>query len=341
MAKELLLYGAMYSWNIESFIQDMEAAKGQDITLRINSQGGDVTDSWGAIAKFSEHKKNKLAKVDGEASSMALYFLCFCEDAEALNVSTGILHRAAYSSYFEQGDNITQSHWDSLAATNKFLRAALEAKIDVPKFVALKGVTLDQVFATDSRLDVELSADEMLQIGLVNRVVQLTAGIEAEVNGRVDRIAATATGKLPIKKVSAIPPPPIIQPKNSNIMTVEELKRDHPGVYAAIFGEGKAAGVTEGVAAERDRVEACLVFHDVDPKGVKQAIASGKPLSAKQMAEFSMKQMSPEALKKLAAESAKQVTTEETTTEKTAEQKEVDDVKARVQAELDKNKPKA
>ena len=41
-------------------------------------------------------------------------------------------------------------------------------------------------------------------------------------------------------------------------MTKEELKAQFPGVYSAIYDEGKTAGTTEGQTAERKRVNAHL-----------------------------------------------------------------------------------
>ena len=308
MAKEVYLYSSIYDYTAEIFLREMEAAKGSDIIARINSDGGSVEAGWGAVAKFAEHTKNKTVKVDGKANSMALFFLAYATDAEALDVSTGVLHRAGYSKWFEENpEYMTAERWASLAKTNEKLRAALEAKIDVNKFAQLKGVTLDQVFATPSRVAVELSADDMLKIGLINRINKITPQIKAEIETRVYDIAAKTYGIT--KAAETI----TSQNQNYNTMTLQELKASNPKLYAEIL--------QEGVAQERDRVEACLVYLEVDPKGVKAAIEGGKPLSAKQMAEFSLKQNSPEALKKLAAESTTAPVTEEVKDKKTAEEK--------------------
>jgi hypothetical protein len=83
-------------------------------------------------------------------------------------------------------------------------------------------------------------------------------------------------------------------------MNLEKLKAEHPAIYA----EAVAIGVKQGIAEEKDRVEACLVFNEVDPAGVKAAIEAGKPLSQKQMADFSLKALSKNQLKALAGENA-------------------------------------
>jgi len=69
-------------------------------------------------------------------------------------------------------------------------------------------------------------------------------------------------------------------------MTKEELKAQFPAVYAAIFDEGKTAGVNDGQAAERKRVSAHLKAsknHVAKVTGVLKvaldAIQSGASLS--------------------------------------------------------------
>ena len=217
MAKELLLYGGMYSWNITDFIKEMEAMKNSDIVLRVNTNGGDVKDSWGAVAKFAEHPKGKKVKVDGSADSMGLYFLCYTNDVECLDTSTFLLHRAGYSSYWETNDRLSAEEWASLNATNAKLRAALEAKINVAKFTAIKNVTLDQVFSNEGRLDVELNAEEALAIGLVNKINTITPGVRAQIDGYMQRMAAS---NKPGIFAIADEPNPIQQQNNDTITAV-------------------------------------------------------------------------------------------------------------------------
>ena len=69
-------------------------------------------------------------------------------------------------------------------------------------------------------------------------------------------------------------------------MTIEELKKEHPDLYAAVLGAGKEAGVQEGVALgvtqERARVQALQKWADADAENakvigiVKEAQATGK-----------------------------------------------------------------
>lgn len=287
MPKELLLYGSINEFSSQEFIECVNAIEDntQPLTMRVNSGGGSPEYGWGMIAKFAEYPGPKNIKVDGQAHSMALYSLCYTQDVEALDVATFTLHRAAYPSWYENDpeyfDEASRAQLDSI---NKSLRAALEAKIDVAKFEELKGVKLKDVFSMDSRIDVNITAAEAKKIGLIKNVIKITPQKQAEIDSLFSQIMAKHT---PVSTNNQV------KPKTKNNMTIEQLKAEHPALYAQV--------VAEGVAQERDRVEACMAFIDIDANGVKAAIESGKPLTQKQMADFTVKALSAEKLKAIEA----------------------------------------
>lgn len=298
---EVLIYGSIYSFSAEDFINQINLGKSEDVTVRINSDGGEVRYGWGMIAKFSELTGKKIVKNDGEANSMGAMFFCYADDCEAIDTATFGFHRAGFPNWFESDpDLFTEDAKADLAFMNKKLRAALEAKIDVDKFNALGYGTVEEMFSMDARKFIILNAKEAKSVGLINRISTITPTKKAEIQSNLDR----ATAKYSRPAIAAS------EPTKPKIMTVEQIKAEFPGVYASIFN----AGVTEGTATEKDRVEACLTFIDADPKGVVEAIASGKALSSKQMAEFSMKIVSAAKLANIEGDSAKAVTTGESTT---------------------------
>lgn len=300
--KDVLLYGPIYQYSAKEFIQAINNAGSEDITVRVNSDGGEVRYCWGMISKFAEHKGKKLVKNDGEAWSMGAYFFCYASDSEALDTSIFGLHRAGYADWFEKDPSFfTEAVKAELNAQNNFLRKALEAKIDVAAFEKEKGVTLDQLFSLDGRPMVVLTAKEAKKYGLINRIVSITPKKKAE----LDEMRATAEAKFDRVPLAAKLEEDEAIHKTTIPMTIEKLKLEHPAVFAQVFNEGKAVGVAE----EKDRVEACLVFVESDPKGVKAAIEAGKPLTQKQIIEFSMNHTKAEAIKALKGDSAEQVTT--------------------------------
>jgi hypothetical protein len=153
---------------------------------------------------------------------------------------------------------------------------------------------MDQIFDPEKRIDVILTAKEMKAIGLVDEIIELTP-IEMEAMGSMfDKIAASSSQQQ--------------DDKTKKLMNIQELKAQHPALFDEIFEIGAKAGVS----AERDRVSAALVFNHLDPEGVKGIIASGKPMTATQQAEFALKAMSPKAAEDLAASAAKPVATNAT-----------------------------
>lgn len=314
MAKELYLYSSIYDFVAERFIASLEENKNEDITLRMNTDGGDPQAAWGMIAKMKEHRKDVEIKVDGAAFSSGAFMLPYATRVEGLDVSRYLIHRAAY---WNEG-NLTDTQKTELAAMNADLRKALEQKIDVNKFEAIAKVTLNDVFDPAKRIDVFLNAAQAKEIGLIQKITPINkAEASALVKTNYQRAMAQYTEE-PNKTNS--------QNQNYNTMNLQELKASNRKLYDEIF--------TEGVTAERDRVEACLEFIEIDPKAVKAAIAGGKPLSQKEMAAFALKQFSPDAIKKLQAEAAETPETTEVEKQKTAAEKEVTDMSAEVDKKL-------
>jgi ATP-dependent protease ClpP protease subunit len=285
MAKEILLYYPLYSYSVADAIKQMEEAKEDDIVVRVNCIGGEVLTAYGLLAKFKEHAKSKVIKVDGGAASMAAMMLCYVDDSECLDVSTFLFHRAAYPEWIERNpDYFTDGMKASLTAVNGQLRAAMEAKIDVAKFEKITGVTLDELFSLETRIDVELTAKQAKQIKLVNRIVTITPAKQEEIQAMTMRIAAMGTGaKLEQPAPAATT---TTTTKKETDMTAAELKDKHPELYAQL--------VELGAKQERKRIEGLMVFADVDLPAVTAAIESGEEFTPKQMAELTRKSIAKE-----------------------------------------------
>jgi ATP-dependent Clp protease protease subunit len=333
--KEILLYSSIYSYSVADFINAMEEAKGQDVRIRVNSPGGEVYYGYGAIAKINEHKKGKTIQVDGRADSFAAFMCCCAEDVECLDVSTFLFHRAAFPEWIESSsERFTEPMKASLNQMNAQLRAFMEGKMKAEDFKKVTGVSYDDLFSLDNRLDVVLDAKQAKKLGLVSKVTAITPQKKAEIERDVYAIAAQSVPDAPAAPAAeSEPTPPTPKSNNPKTMTLEQLKRDHPEVYA----EAVKAGVTK----ERDRVEAFMAFVDVDPEAVAKAIEAGTDLSQKQMAEFSRKALSGQKLEAIKADSTGDVKTDEAPAgePKTALQEQVDKFAetARKNLGLDKN----
>ena len=302
MAKEILLYQPLYSYTVADFITQMEANKSNDICGRVNCPGGDVYAAYGALAKWNEHPMGKLMKIDGRADSMAAYMMCNADNVECLDVSKFVFHRASMPSYIENDKaRFTDALKAELTAVNTDLRKLIEDKITAKKWKAITGVSLDDLFSLDSRIDLEINAEQAQKLGLVQKIVPLSKGKQIEINAFCSSIGIAAAYNI----------------SNDNekkpIMTALEYKAAHPKEYAEILAEG--------VTQERERVEAYLEFADVDLKAAKEGIAAGKEPTAKFFAQMARKEMSTEGKANVVAASAVAIVTPEVTTTPTAEEK--------------------
>lgn len=324
MAKEIYIYESIFSFTAKDFIKEMESAKDEDVTIRVNTNGGSPEDGYGMIAKFIEHSKAKKVKIDGKALSMGLFFCAFANDVEALDVSEFLLHRAAYPSWIEKDRELfTNDMKESLSRMNDKLRQALEAKINTEKFKEITGYTLNDVFSMDGQLDVYMTAEQAKEINLIDRVVNITPERRAEIT-RLSMKAAAHIDEARLKNAAK-------KSKESNVklnpikMNIDKLKAEHPELYKQVFDAG--------VSAEKDRVMSFMAWHETDAEAVKEGIAKGEQMTQAKSAEFAVKMAKANNLAALEAEGKKNnpgEQEEKETKEKTAEEKKTDEFLAEV-----------
>ena len=292
----------MDSYTATDFIKSLMAVptKEEDLDIRICCNGGEPTAMWAMLSKLSEMPNKKKAKVDGKAYSGGAFALCYMDDVEAIDTSEFLFHRAAYSSYFESNpeyfDDATRGN---LERVNASLRKAMEAKLDIPQFEKIAKCSMDELFSTKDRKDVFLTAKQAKQIGLVNRVTQITPKRKNEIETTMANVASIRSGF----KMAAIHTPIENQNNNMEIKTLADLKANYPAIYA----EAKQ----KGAAAELSRVNSFNVFRAVDPKAVDEAIKTGKPFTTDFQSEMLLKAASGKALTELEKEAAKPVNTPE------------------------------
>jgi len=281
MVKEILLYESIYNYSAERFITMMDKAIDSDVVVRVNSPGGDPLSAFGILSKMKEHKKNVNLKVDGAAYSMAAFMACYADNVECLDVSEFMFHRASYGRMGEL--QMSENDISNLNRTNKYLREALEAKVDVAKFEEITKTTMDQLFSLDSRIDVYLDSKEAKEIGLVDNIISIQPNEMAAFNSKYFKMAAEQI--KPVKK----------QEKTIK-MNKETLKSEHPELFASIQ--------TEAITAEQDRAGAWLAFAEADLEAVKAGIESGKNITQKMTAEMTIKLISAEKVKGAESDSA-------------------------------------
>ena len=330
MAKQVLMYGSIYQWSAAEVIKNIADASsaGDDLLIRVNTDGGDPHYTWGMAAAFDEFEGEKHVVVDGKAYSCGLFFVCYADKVTAYDFSEFLVHRAAYPSYMESDPNrFTDEIRANLERVNKSLRAAFEAKIDVAKFEAMKGVKVKDIFSMESRIDVFLTAKEAKAIGLVSEIKKISAEKMAANHTAFLDHGGFGTPQKAIAKAEEIPSVKI-ETINTVNMTFDELKASHPAIFAQ--------AVTVGVEQEKDRAGAWAVHIETDPKAVAEGIKSGEPLSATATQELMQKQFAGMQAKALEGEAPAPTGTPKVKIE--GKETELDTLSALLDAELSTGK---
>lgn len=315
--EEIYLYSEFYRYSAESFARDLDKSKGKEVKVNLYSSGGSPAAGYTILSKMQKHGNVSLS-VDGFADSMAAFMLCYAKNVECLEITTSTFHRAAYPSWVD----VDQTMLEELDRINAFLRKGLESRVSSEKFEAVTGYTIDQLFSMDGRIDVTVNAEQLKELGLVDKINKVTEEMIGAINGRLEMAASTSYTKL--NPIATTKPEEKVNNSKSNSMTVEKLRSEHPEVYQA--------AVALGIKQEKDRAGAWLAFVDVDAEAVAKGIKGDENLSQTAMAEFSRKALSAESLKKLGEDSPKGIATDEQEGQMTAEQKK----EAEIQAHTDK-----
>lgn len=286
MIVETYIYSNIFDTTALEYIKELEANKSNDIVTRLNTRGGDPNALFGMATKFKEHPMAKVVKVDGAAYSCGLFFCCYADKVIGSSVSSYVLHRAANwaEDYIaEYPEIMTQADWDLLAMINNSLKTALESKIDTAKLKELKGVTLDEVFSTDTRIDVNLNADEALAIGLISEIYNLTDSDKKIIASKLNTILASSRTPI-IKDVAKI------EPITNSEMTKEQLKKEHPEVYASIHKDGYDDGYNKAVAY----VEDINAYKDIDAELCSRVIAEKRAFTNAELRQLNVKALAKE-----------------------------------------------
>lgn len=270
MAKELYIYSPLYDFTAESAVKALNGVSNdEDLTIRMNTPGGNVLAGWSIISKLSERTGKTSVIIDGQASSMGAIMLMFADEVTANDTSLIMFHKAAYSSWYEPNDREKQILKNINAQFQEKLTKKVEGKPGAQKF-------LDKLFEADVRNDVDITPVEAKKLGIVDEIKTL----EPKAYDFSIQVCA-------IHETESPKPWAHNNNLNNHSMNLAELKAKHPELYAEIYGLGEKSGVN----AERDRVGAWLAFAEVDVTAVTKGIKDGENISQTAMAEFAAKAM--------------------------------------------------
>ena len=311
---ELLLYGniagekSWYSDDVtpKQFAEDLAALGAvSNITVRINSGGGDVFAAVEIGNLLEQHPANVTARIGGVCASAATIIACHCNKVIAANDSTYMVHPVSmYCGYANAAD------------LQKYLEALATIKENIISLYAKKtGRTKEEVTAW---MDAESwwTGPQAKENGFVDELTDEESGATYENRGGVLFVNSVSMGaefdKAPefvrnrVKRVVDITPPAQAQdnqpagqpgkqqevqdmdPKDS-IKTVDDLRKAYPTLVDQIEQAAVATATEAATNAERARIQS---IEDMALPGSEKLAAEAKftePMSAADFAEAMVK----------------------------------------------------
>lgn len=89
---ELNLYDEITEWSVRDLVERLQASPTADVTLRINSPGGDVHQGFNLANALRQHAGRKVAIVQGVCASAATFPACACDEIQMHAESSFMVH---------------------------------------------------------------------------------------------------------------------------------------------------------------------------------------------------------------------------------------------------------
>lgn len=262
-----------------------------DLNVEIDSPGGYVVDGIAIANALRDYNKGKVnVRVVGQASSMAAYIMLFGDsltftpnavvclhnpwnlcigDYKAMEKNADILKRLSglYAKRFvEKGIFKEKEIREIMDAETWFIGADELAKLG----------TVEKS-DTDNQDDPVTDEDKETAVILAREKIKACKSkLQASYNDDLEKVAAllqqapAAPRALETSVQKTAGNSTTVQQKGEKIMDLNEIKTQHPDVYAEI--------VKTGAESEKSRVNALMTFIDVDKETVVKAIAEGKSI---------------------------------------------------------------
>ena len=261
-----------------------------EVNVEIDSPGGYLSDGITIANALRDYNKGKVnVRVVGQASSMAAYIMLFGDTLSFTPNAIVCLHNPW---------NVCIGDYKAMEKSADLLKrfAGLYAK----RFVE-KGIFKEDEIR--SIMDAEtyfIGADDLARLGTVEKsdaenpdepvteedketaiilaqekIKACKSKIQASYNEDLEKVAALlqqapATTRALKTNVQKPASDSIVQKKGEKEMNANDIKSQHPDVYADI--------VKSGAEQEKARINALMTFIDIDKETVVKAIAEGKSI---------------------------------------------------------------
>lgn len=315
---EITMYGDIYQsqptdwWGnpiegqfitLTEFLEDLKQIEGcKDITVRINSYGGDAGVSntiHNRLRELSRNGAKLTCIVDGVAMSGGSLIMCACDTVKANPSSLIMIHKCwsflfgGYNADELRAQATEQDAWDKMQAE------IYQRKTGLSNTVILH-MMADTTYMTGREAKAKGFVDELLEDAEDTQIAASADGRCLIVKGRTLHLAPGMFAPDEIPTVTPEAKAPAEANKNTpavtgsqeggNSMTIDELRAQYPDLISQVEAEARAAADTTGevnaaVQAERDRLSAIdEVAGLFDPELVHAAKYGEHPMTAAELA---------------------------------------------------------
>ncbi|MBD5469218.1 MAG: Clp protease ClpP [Lachnospiraceae bacterium] len=290
----------------DGFMEDLvKVQSAKNITVRINSVGGDLYTAIGISNRLKELTGNTIAIIDGIAASAATVIAMGCDTIKAYSGSLFMVHEAMtmlMGSYNHK----------ALVEVNKRLEAANQAAAETYNGKTKLGIEkIRSIMAKESWMtgkkaqedgwidevidgedpDMSLSSDkEMLTVNGISMSVKCFSNLPESITVSQDPADPKIIN-------SATPQPATLVPvgaaankktphKEVQHMTLKELRQTEPELVAEIIATAQSEAKTQAIQDERARIQAIQQIAATvgDPEMVSEAMYGENACSAQELA---------------------------------------------------------
>ncbi len=294
---KVISISGVIGWDVtaKDIRSELDKAKGEDIEVQVSSPGGLVIDGLEIYNLIKNYEGNKSSRLMGLAASMASYIVLAGDKVIAEDNAIYMIHNAMGIAW---GDKNTMQKMSEILAGFSRIFAKAYARKSGKSIKEIEDLMDDETFYFGQEIldegfvdeivpapeDAEKDKAAMLSMAMAQieqckkviseletsetlvRAAAIFGNLETEAVGPDEAVeAATKTKKQEVKN-----------------MNLDELKKEHPALYAEIFGAGREEGEAKGIKQERERVLALIGWKEADAANEKvasivaEAIASGK-----------------------------------------------------------------
>lgn len=269
-----------------AFRNELAQYKGQNITVWINSYGGSVFAAAGIYNALMEHKKTGAkitTKADSKVMSAATIPYMAGDERFMGPMDMFMMHNPlpgngvyGYASDLRKVadvlDTVKETIMNAYQLGTGLSREKISSMMDDETYMSAK-TAVKEGFATGVLYSAEDKTDDVMNFSFSHMAIQNSMADSVQ---KLLELAKKENLTSSAKQVLEQPPGPDANNKNNNkqegktdmeIKNSTEFKAQLPAIHDEVYNSGIAAGKTDGVKAERERLKAFDVLNGkVDPE---------------------------------------------------------------------------